>query len=85
MLYNGKELVYMGDIFDTAHELAKKGDQQKCKEFLDIYTKWIMDVDKGKFDSYDAAYSHAKHNLAFFAGFCSNDIYYLIQNTYSNL
>ena len=78
MICKGKELNTIGEIFNTALELAHT-NKNDAHDFLLQYAKYIME-EKG--ESFDWAVELAKNNLGYFAGYFSKEICDLIYNTY---
>lgn len=65
MVYEGKYLTTIGDIFDEALNIAKY-TPSKAKDFLDKYVRHIVDVTG---ISYREALDRAKSNLGYYAGY----------------
>jgi hypothetical protein len=77
MVYEGKYLTTIGDIFNEAKDIAKY--PYKAKDFLDKYARYIADVEC---ISYDEALNRAKNNLGYFAGYYDAEICDLIYEVY---
>lgn len=78
MVYEGKYLTTMGEVFDEALNIAKY-TPHKAKDFLDKYARHISEVANV---SYDDAVKGAKNNLGYFAGYYDSQTCDLIYNTY---
>ena len=78
MIYKGKELNTIGEIFNTALELAHT-NKNDAQDFLFQYAKYIME-ERG--ESFDWAVELAKNNLGYFAGYFPKEICDLIYDTY---
>ena len=78
MIFNEKELNTIGEIFNTALELART-NKNDAHDFFLQYAKYIME-EKGK--SFDCAVELAKFNLGYFAGYFPKEICDLIYDTY---
>jgi hypothetical protein len=78
MVYEGKYLTTIGDIFNEAKNIAKY-TPHKAKDFLDKYAQRIVDVEG---ISYDDALKHAKHNLGYYAGYFDRYTIDLIYKVY---
>ena len=42
MVFEGKTLETMGEIFNTALDVAKTGNSDRCREFLTSYVEYIV-------------------------------------------
>ena len=78
MIFNGKELKTMGEIFNESLNLAKTS-QVDAEAFFKAYTEYIMSENN---ISSDEAINIAKSNFGYFAGYYSKDVVDLIYKTY---
>lgn len=78
MIYKGKELRTIGEIFDTALELART-NKNDANDFFLQYVEYIMEA---RGESFDWAVKAAKDNLGYFAGYYSKEVCDLIYDTY---
>ena len=78
MIFNGKELKTVGEIFNTALELART-NKNDAHDFFLQYVKYIMEENG---ESFDWAVELAKFNLGYIAGYYSKDVVDLIYKTY---
>ena len=79
MVFEGKTLKTMGEIFNTALDVAKTGDGVRCQAFLTSYVEYIVSESKNN----DAeAERIAKSNLGYFAGYYSSEVYETINKAY---
>lgn len=78
MIYKGKELNTIGEIFNTALGLART-NKNEAHDFFFQYANYIME-EKG--ESFDWAVELAKFNLGYFAGYFPKEICDLIYDTY---
>ena len=79
MVFEGKTLETMGEIFNTALDVAKTGNSDRCQTFLTAYANWISEVNGCCKDS---AIDIAKNNLGYFAGYYTRDVYNAINMAY---
>lgn len=80
MKFEGKELKTMGEIFETALEVAKTKEQKRCESFLFCYADYIKE-DNPEMDIKDCL-ERAKSNLGYYAGYYSTEVAKLIQDSY---
>lgn len=80
MKFEGKYLKTMGDIFDTALEVAKAKEHKRCESFLFCYADYIKS-ENPEMDIKDCL-ERAKSNLGYFAGYYSTETAKLIQDSY---
>ena len=78
MIYEGKYLTTMGEVFDEALNIAKY-TPHKAKDFLDKYARYIESVEG---ITYGEALARAKSNLGYFAGYYDSQTCDLIYDTY---
>lgn len=78
MIFNGKEIKTMGEIFNEALNLAKTS-KVDAKAFFNTYVDCIMHENM---ISLEEAIKIAKSNFGYFAGYYSKDVVDLIYKTY---
>lgn len=79
MVFEGKTLETMGEIFNTALDVAKTGNSDRCQEFLTSYVEYI--VSESNLNVAEAE-NIAKSNLGYFAGYYSSEVYETINKAY---
>lgn len=79
MVFEGKTLETMGEIFNTALDVAKTGNSDRCQEFLTSYVEYI--VSESNLNVAEAE-NIAKSNLGYFAGYYSSGVYETINKAY---
>jgi hypothetical protein len=79
MVFEGKTLETMGEIFNTALDVAKTGNSDRCQEFLTSYVEYI--VSESNLNVAEAE-NIAKSNLGYFAGYYDRDVYNAINKAY---
>lgn len=79
MVFEGKTLKTMGEIFNTALDVAKTGNSDRCQEFLTSYVEYI--VSENNLNVAEAE-NIAKSNLGYFAGYYSSGVYETINKAY---
>ena len=79
MLFEGKTLETMGEIFNTALDVAETGDGDRCQAFLTSYVEYIVSESNSNVAE---AENIAKSNLGYFAGYYSNEVYETINKAY---
>jgi len=79
MDYKISELKYFENIFNTGLDLAKIGDKTECEEFFRQYIDYIVS-ETGI--TVEEATERAKSNFGYFAGYFSEEIRKLIEDTY---
>ena len=78
MIYEGKELNTIMEVFNEALRCAKTG-KNKASDFFKAYVESIINVNNV---TYDEAEKIAKSNLGYFAAYCSREIVDIIYETY---
>lgn len=79
MIYQGEELITIGQIFDKALEIAKYHPED-AENFLIEYARYIQS--KNNCMTIYEAIGIAKSNFAYFSGYYSNNISALIHAVY---
>ena len=79
MEFEGKTLKTMGEIFNTALDVAKTGDSDRCQAFLTSYVEYIVSESN---HNVAEAENIAKSNLGYFAGYYSSEVYETINKAY---
>ena len=79
MVFEGKTLETMGEIFNTALDMAKTGDADRCQAFLTSYVEYIVSESNRNVAE---AENIAKSNLGYFAGYYSSEVYETINKAY---
>ena len=79
MEFEGKTLKTMGEIFNTALDVAKTGDGDRCQAFLTSYVEYIVSESNRNVAE---AENIAKSNLGYFAGYYSSEVYETINKAY---
>lgn len=80
MIYEGKELNTIMEVFDEALRCAKT-DKNKASDFFKAYVESILNVND-EVNTYAEAEEIAKSNLGYFAGYCNREICDIIYKTY---
>ena len=80
MIFEGKTLTTMGEIFEKALEVAKFDDGDRCQEFLTTYANWVTEVN-GYYNT-EEAMKLVKGNLGYFAVYYGKDVYDAINKAY---
>lgn len=80
MKYNGKNLDTMGQVFDTALNLAKT-DKEEAQNFFKMYIEHILE-DNDEVNSLNEAEKIAKANFGYFAGYYDQKVCDIIYKTY---
>lgn len=78
MIYEGKNLNTIGEVFDEAVHCAKTG---KASDFFKAYVEHIFNVND-KVNTYAEAEEIAKSNLGYFAGYYDKETIDIIYKTY---
>lgn len=79
MVFEGKTLKTMGEIFNTALDVAKTGNSDRCQEFLTSYVEYIVsESNRNVAEAEDIA----KSNLGYFAGYYNSEVYETINKAY---
>lgn len=78
MIWENKELKTLGEIFDTALDLAKN-DKHKAGVFFNTYVDWVRDVNES---SREEAEKIVKGNLGYFAGYYDKEACDIVYSTY---
>lgn len=79
MVFEGKTLETMGEIFNTALDVAKTGNSDRCQKFLTSYVEYI--VSESNLNVAEAE-NIAKSNLGYFAGYYNSEVYETINKAY---
>lgn len=79
MEFEGKSLKTMGEIFNTALNVAETGDGDRCQAFLTSYVEYIVSESNRNVAE---AENIAKSNLGYFAGYYSSKVYETINKAY---
>ena len=79
MVFEGKTLETMEEIFNTALDIAKTADSDRCQAFLTSYIKYIMSENNCNIAEAERI---AKSNLGYFAGYYSSEVYETINKAY---
>ena len=79
MEFEGKTLKTMGEIFNTALDVAKTDDGDRCQAFLTSYVEYIVSESNRNVAE---AENIAKSNLGYFAGYYSSEVYETINKAY---
>ena len=80
MIYEGKKLNTIMEVFDEALRCAKT-DKNKASDFFKAYVEYILNVNDDV-NTYTEAEEIAKSNLGYFAGYCNREICDIIYKTY---
>ena len=80
MIYEGKKLNTIMEVFDEALRCAKT-NKDKASDFFKAYVEHILNVNNDV-DTYDEAEKIAKSNLGYFAGYCDRETIDIIYKTY---
>lgn len=80
MKYKGKNLNTMGQVFDTALNLAKT-DKEEAQNFFKMYIEHILE-DNDEVNSLNEAEKIAKANFGYFAGYYNPEVCDIIYKTY---
>lgn len=78
MIWENKELKTVGEIFDTALNLAKT-DNYKAGVFYNAYIDYVRDANGS---SREEAEKIVKGNLGYFAGYYDKEVCDIIYSTY---
>ena len=79
MVFEGKTLETMGEIFNTALDVAETGDGDRCQAFLTSYVEYIVSESN---NNVAEAENIAKSNLGYFAGYYNSEVYETINKAY---
>lgn len=79
MIFEGKTLETMGEIFNAALDVAKTGNGDRCQAFLTSYVEYIVSESN---HNVDEAENIAKSNLGYFAGYYNSEVYETINKAY---
>ena len=79
MVFEGKTLETMGEIFNTALDIPKTTDSDRCQAFLTSYIEYIMSENNCNIAEAERI---AKSNLGYFAGYYNNRVYESINKAY---
>lgn len=79
MIYRGKELSTIGEVFDIALWLARKEDKSEAKDF---FREYVNDISEENHCSWDRSVEIAKSNLGYFAGYYGKEVWDIIYKTY---
>ena len=80
MIYKGKELSNMGELFNEALRLAKE-NKDEAHEFFKAYVKAVIDENDEVY-SLEEAERIAKSNLGYWAGYYNEETCVIIYETY---
>ena len=80
MIYEGKELNTIGEVFNEALHYAKT-DKNKASDFFKAYIEYILNTND-KVNTYAEAEEIAKSNLGYFAGYYNRETIDIIYKTY---
>lgn len=78
MIWENKELKTIGEIFDTALNLAKT-DNYKAGVFFNTYVDYIREVNEC---SREEAEKIAKNNFGYYSGYFNKEVSNIIYSTY---
>ena len=78
MIYEGKELNTIGEVFDEALHCAKTS---KASDFFKAYVEYILNTND-EVNTYAEAEEIAKSNLGYFAGYYDRKTIDIIYKTY---
>ena len=78
MIYEGKKLNTIMEVFDEALRCAKT-NKDKASDFFKSYVESILNANNV---TYDEAEKIAKSNLGYFAGYCDKETIDIIYKTY---
>ena len=79
MEFEGKTLKTMGEIFNTALDVAETGDGNRCQAFLTSYVEYIVSESNSNVAEAERI---AKSNLGYFAGYYNSKVYETINKAY---
>lgn len=79
MVFEGKTLETMGEIFNTALDIANTADSDRCQAFLTSCIEYIMSKNNCNIAEAERI---AKSNLGYFAGYYNNSVYETINKAY---
>lgn len=79
MVYKGKELKTVGEIFDEALRIAKTGDQNEADNFAKEYASYCAEANGITFEE---GMNIVKSNLGYFAGYFNRETCDIIYKTY---
>lgn len=80
MIYQGEELITIGQIFNKALEIAEYHPTD-AENFLMEYARYIQN-NSGRYMTIYEAIGIAKSNFAYFSGYYSNSVSALIHKVY---
>lgn len=80
MVYKGKKLSTMGEVFDEALRLAKT-NKDDALDFFRTYVEYILEDNK-EVNTFSEAEKIAKVNLGYFAGYYNQEVCDIIYKTY---
>ena len=78
MIWQNKELKTVGEIFDTALNLAKT-DKHKAGVFFNAYVDYVRDANGG---SREEAEKIVKSNFGYYSGYFNKEVSDIIYSTY---
>ena len=81
MIYNGKNLETIGQVFEMALYYAQNNDVLEGHKFMEAYVNRIKEDNPGM--TYEECTDRAKANLGYFAGYWSTDVQNLMRNFYN--
>ena len=81
MIYEGKELKTIGDIFNKALEIAKSKNKKRADEFFNEYAKYILE-DAEDIHTIEEAQNRIISNFGYFAGYYGDDVRRLMNKYY---
>lgn len=81
MIYEGKKLNTIREVFDEALRCAKT-DKNKASDFFKAYVEHILLNTNGEVNTYAEAEEIAKSNLGYFAGYYDRKTIDIIYKTY---
>ena len=79
MEFEGKTLKTMGEIFNTALDVAKTGNSDRCQAFLTSYVEYIVSESNCNIAEAEMI---SKSNLGYFAGYYNSEVYETINKAY---